>query len=197
MKRLFTLSLLLFTLSLPAQITGESYIMVNGLDTVRKTSWYNLENSSTILLSFRITKLNSDFTLELKYHFGADQRFKVAKGDSIWLKFDNGASLTLFSLDSAISRKAGATYEGSVKGLITPGVHVKYRISTGAVISLTYSKIEKIRIFSSRGFDNLVLNRRQQELIQDVAKYILSPTVYKFKGEEKKEIPEEQKDEKW
>jgi len=120
MKKTYILLFVFLSLSIKAQTIDECYINASNLDTVRTTSWFNLENEDTYLLSFRITRINSEFTLDLKYHFGADQRFTVLKGDSVWIKFP-GLTVTLFSLDSVYSKKGGGDIRGQHERADYPG----------------------------------------------------------------------------
>lgn len=198
MKIRMLLFLCLVSIGLSAQEKGDCYIDAKTGDTVRNTKWYNLENASTYLISFRFVRINSAFTLELKYHFGEGGNFTIKKGDSLWIKFDNGASITLFSNDSAKSRKGAAAFPGAMRGLVTPGVYVRYPITASNMTAMSVLTVEKFRIFSSRGFDNIPVPRSREDVMKVCSRLIIVPeSDCQVKEAKEPEIDPEQKAEEW
>ncbi|TRZ72061.1 MAG: hypothetical protein D4R97_06190 [Bacteroidetes bacterium] len=124
-------------------------------DTVRASFWKQVDFSSKYLLNFRMTRINSIYTLELSYHFGRDEPFAIAKGDSVWIKFIGGFRLSLYANDSVKSRKGGARIPGKIHGSITEGITVKYNVSQQQVLGFSGNKIEKIRIFGSNSYNDI------------------------------------------
>lgn len=131
------------------------YIDSRSGDTIRETKWTLVGSASDYLLNFRMTRINSKFTLDLSYHFGAKEKFLVPKGDSVWVKFIGGAKITLFAQDSTRSYKGGAMIPGSLKGAVTPGVSVKYQMFPYQAYIFLANEVEKVRIFCSTGFKDV------------------------------------------
>jgi len=125
-------------------------------DTIRITKWTRVNYSSKYLLNFRMTRTNSFCTFDLSYHFGASEPFTIAKGDSIWLKFIGGMKLALYSKESAASVKGGAMTSRDPKGATIQGVKVKYDISQTQLLGLAGNELEKVRIFSSKGYIDIL-----------------------------------------
>ena len=200
MKHLVILMLLLFNLSLQGQDLKDHYIVTSTHDTFVSTFWQTLENSKTMLLAFRFAKHNSEYSLEFKYHFGGDN-FKVEKGDSVMIKFMSGWTLTIYAKDGVESKKGLASYEGTFDGTVTPGVHVVYPITFGMLAALTTNNIEKVRIYSSRGFDNCIFPKSKRDVIaykasvvsQRVTEWVTVKNGERQPGKE----PKEQKDTSW
>ncbi len=123
---------------------------------------------------------NSVYNLELSYHFGDGSPFSVSKGDSVWIKFLNGFKLVLYSNDSVTSGKGGAMIPGSLKGAVTYGVSVKYNLSQQQLMGFINNETEKIRIFSSKGYNDFNWRERKRALtIQAIKQLIEKSTRYK------------------
>ena len=137
MKTIFaTLVILTIVVLSQAQEIKDCYILTITNDTILSTDWVNLEKSETLLLSFRMVKHNSEYSMELKYNFGKGDVFSVAKGDSVMIKFDSGYSFSIYANDNVISKIGGASYPGSMKGAITQGVCVIYPLTLGHILGL-------------------------------------------------------------
>lgn len=124
-------------------------------DTIIATSWRQADVATNYLINFRMTRINSIYTLELSYHFGKGPKFSVSKDDSIWIKFVGGYRLVLYSIDSVKSRRGGAKIPGEPDGLVTEGITVKYNVSRQQLLGFAGNEIEKIRIFFSKGYKDI------------------------------------------
>ena len=184
-----------------AQKIDECYINTKTGDTVLSTLWHNAEYSDASMLSFRFVRQNSKFRIELKYNFGKGPGFTVTKNDSIWVKFVEGWNITLFSQDSVSSQRGMASYPGSLKGVTTQGVYVFYDLSFIQVMTLQTQMVEKVRIFSSRGFDNILFSRDDRKALASQANVITNKIdqypVISVSDEKIKAKAVEQKKDQW
>lgn len=202
MRTFATTIILLTSLILQGQKIDDHYIVKSTRDTIVTTKWTKVEKTDFFLLSFRLTRHNSAYALELKFNFGDGPVFKVNKGDSIMIKFKSGWGFSLYAKDTVKSKKALSSYPGSMSGLTVQGVYVNYPMAIGQILSLRMEKIEKVRIYSSRGFDNYILKDGEPELFVNAATSITTPIVIwdeedQLKTEKKEEYMDGQKDEEW
>ena len=157
MKSLLTTILLLFiSVILQAQKLDGHYIATVTRDTIVTTKWNTLDKSENILLSFRMVKHNSQFALELKFNFGDGPVFSVTKGDSVMIKFISGWGFSLYAKESVVSKVGLSSYSGSMSGAVTQGIYVIYPLTIGQLASFKSETIQKIRLYTSRGFDNFI-----------------------------------------
>ena len=201
MKKYILISfMIIISLNATSQKLDSWYISSITGDTLTTLKWQNLVYDKTILFSFRMVHINSNYTLELKYNFGDAQPFNVDKNDSIWLKCDNGLTLRLFSAYAVESKKGLSAYDGSVIGNTTYGVYVKYSITYMELKAIELQYVEKIRIFTSRGFDNVFFDIWDQKAISESARLITKKIedypIYSNSIEEKPYV-DPQKDDKW
>jgi len=197
----FLLFLILTITSQAQNVTG-SYIATETNDTVVSTEWITIDKSETILFSFRMVKHNSQYALELKYNFGAGPVFSVAKGDSVMIKLLSGWTFSIHAKDSIVSKIGLAAHSGSVHGTVTQGVYVVYPLTIGELIALGSEGIEKVRLYTSRGFDNFIFPKSSQNDIEKASVNIAIPVTnwkrvkYMENYHPVTEIPK-QKDDKW
>jgi|GEM_PF-3162887 len=144
---------------LQGQKLCEHYIATKTNDTVISTTWEILDRTEVFLLAFRMVKHNSQYFLELRYHFGEGQAFNVCKGDSVMVKFASGWGFTMFAKDSVRSRVGMAAFPNSPWGAVTQGVYVKYPLTIGQMAAFKNEQVYKIWIYTSRGFDTYVLKK--------------------------------------
>ncbi len=158
MKNLFATCFILFLLTgfSQAQELENHYIATETHDTIVSTNWVTIDKSETLLLSFRMTKHNSQYALELKYNFGKGPVFSVRKGDSVMIKFISGWGFSVFAGDSVVSKVGLSSYPGSLNGAVTEGVHVLYPLTIGEIAAFKSEAVEKMRLYTSRGFDNCI-----------------------------------------
>jgi hypothetical protein len=196
--------LLIFTISTcfsMAQKIDECYVNTKTGDTLVSTLWYNAEYSETSMLSFRLVHHNSDFFLELKYNFGKGPSFWITKNDSVWLKFTDGLTFTVYATDSVHSRRAMSASPGSFKGMTTQGIYAVYRLSFMQLMILQSQNVDKVRIFSSHGFDNIILSRADRKTMLQYAAMI-TQRVDKYQlisvaSDQKKANDDEKKQDDW
>lgn len=181
----------------------ECYITMDTHDTLVATDWVKTKPSESLLVSFRMSKRNSIYYLELKYHFGKGSQFSITKGDSVKIKFKSGWGYTVFSSDSVVSKIGLAKIPGSTSGTITQGIYALYPLTIGEIAAMQFENIEKMRIYTSRGFDNFICPEWYQKFLKNAAVNILKPvSEYKLvqHGSDYKEVPEsmeKQKEESW
>jgi len=191
-------SIFLLTLSLSAQQLDDHYIVTNTHDTTVTTLWQNVIHTETLLLSIRFAKHNSDYALELKFNFGKGPEFIVPKGDSIMIKFVSGWGFSKYAKDSIISGRGLSAIPGSLAGAVTEGAYVSYPLTFGEVAALAAESVEKIRIYSSRGFDNCLIQKLDRWGISQAALTVSQPikewVKLKYKPDESLKI---QKDSAW
>jgi hypothetical protein len=132
-------------------------------DTIIKTKWTRVNYSSKFLLNFRMTRIDSEFTFDLSYHFGPSEPFTVAKGDSVWIKFFGGMKVVLYSKASAQSDKGAAMTSKDLRGATVQGIKVQYIISKTQLLGFAGNEIEKIRIFSSKGYKDILWPKPYQD----------------------------------
>lgn len=202
MRTIITLIILLSSLTMQSQKIDDHYIVKSTRDTIVTTKWTKVEKTDFFLLSFRLVRHNSSYALELKFNFGDGPVFKVNRGDSVMIKFKSGWGFSLHAKDTVKSKKALSSYPGSMTGLTVQGVYVVYPITLGEILSLRMEKIEKIRLYSSRGFDNYILKEGEPDLFVNAASSITNPIplwdeMDQLKVEKKEEYLEGQKDEEW
>lgn len=185
MKKLIIV--LLFSLSMTAMGQGESgyiekcYIDSQSKDTIISTYWKHLYYANPYLMNFRMTKINSTYMLDLKYHFGNGEMFTVEKGDSIWIKFAGGFTLPIYAIETVQSSLSGAAIEGEPAGVASIGVTVKYVIPYNKLLALAGNEIEKIRVFSSFGKNDLVIERQYSSTVLKAASLLIKPRKFKVK----------------
>jgi hypothetical protein len=109
-KILVFLMILLPLIQLNGQNLHEHYIATKTHDTVISTSWEILDRTEVFLLSFRMLKHNSQYYLELRYHFGEGPAFSVNKGDSVRVKFLSGWGFSVFANDTVNSQVGMAAF---------------------------------------------------------------------------------------
>lgn len=195
-------ALVIFSSFSQAQKLGDHYIAIKTNDTIVTTKWTKVEKSEAFLLSFRFSKHNSQYALDLKFNFGDGPGFSVKKGDSVMIKFKSGWGFSLFAKDSVKSKVGMSSYPGSLTGLVTQGLFVTYPMTLGQVIALKTDQIEKMRIYTSRGFDNYIFLKYDYEFFVNAAVAITTPVpewIYVDNMEENRpsDLMEGQKDEKW
>lgn len=122
-------------------------------DTLRATHWIQIVVTNDHLLNFRVLRKNSIYTLELSYHFGRNGPFSVAKGDSIWLKCKEGNKIIAYASEKVMSYVGGAKIPSWDAGRVTQGLAAKYIITPQEIYRC--SQIEKIRIFNSKGYNDI------------------------------------------
>ncbi len=199
---LLLLIMVTFTNFSQAQKLDDHYIAIKTNDTIVTTKWMKVEKSEAFLLSFRFSKHNSQYSLELKFNFGDGPVFSVKKGDSVMIKFKSGWGFSLFATDSVKSKVGMSAYPGSLTGLVTQGLYVIYPMTLGQVIALKTDQIEKMRIYTSRGFDNYIFLKYDYEFFVNAAVSITTPVPewiyvdYMVKNKPS-DLMEGQKEEKW
>ncbi len=202
MKTLFTI-LIFFSFAFVSfsQKIDDCYINTKTNDTLLSTLWHNAEYSDDYMLSFRIIRLNSAFILEMKYNFGKAPEFSIAKGDSVWIKFQDGLIISLYSKQAVKSQKGMASYPGTFKGMTTQGVYAKYPLSFIQIMMLQTQPVDKIRIFSSRGFDNIPFSRDDRNTMFTNAKLIAQRVekyqVISVSPDQDKPMPDKKKKDEW
>lgn len=142
-------------------------------DTIIGTRWVHVQMTPNSLLNFRMTRTNSVFTFDLAFHFGKGPDFNVPKGDSIWVKFTSGVRTVLFAQDSVKSYVGGAKIPQEPEGGITTGAKVSYNATFPQVYAFAGNEIEKIRIFSSLGYKDLVWITKSRDLSMKAANLML------------------------
>ena len=160
MKKILVFFLILLPLiHLQGQALYEHYIATKTHDTVISTSWEILDRTEVFLLSFRMLKHNSQYFLELRYHFGEGPAFRVNKGDSLRVKFLSGWGFSVFAKDNVQSQVGMAAFPQSPWGVVTQGVYVQYPLTVGQMAAFKNEKVEKLWICTSRGFDTYVFKK--------------------------------------
>lgn len=112
----------------------------------------------------RISKIGDLILFDLKLLLGVREYFSISKGDKMMFKMKDGSVIEIVSLDTKIS----ASGEGSV-GLsysAAPGVSISYGLSDEIIKSLLAQPIEKIRIYTSKGYLEKELSKKFDENIK-------------------------------
>lgn len=99
---------------------------------------------------FRLSKVDSLYTFDLKLFFGDRSYFTIRQGDKLMFKLKDGSVHAVESLETKISR----TGQGSIDiiGSVLPGVAISYGMNSDMLDALANNEIEKIRIYTSRGY---------------------------------------------
>jgi len=177
----------------------KAYVNTYTNDTVVYTYWQNLSTNKTFVLNYRFYKLNSKYFLQLRYSFGDAPRFSITKNDSVWFKFTDLSTIVLYAEKEVKSMKGMGSTSSVFKGVTTYGIDAKYLLSNDDMKKILYYGIEKIRIFSSRGFDNLDISDDKQESMASYAHAIIvKPWKYKKVNKfEDSNVSGDQKKEEW
>ncbi|MFZ4569698.1 MAG: hypothetical protein ACOYM0_01050 [Bacteroidales bacterium] len=202
MKNLFLLiTILLAGICTNAQKIDDCYINTRTGDTILTTLWENVVYTDENLLTLRMVKQNSSFYIEFKFNFGKSPSFSITRNDSVWLKFTDNLTLSLYSVDSVTSQRGMAACSVSPKGLTTQGITARYNLTFLQVMILQSQEIEKVRIFTSRGFDNIMIPKSQRKSIMGSAELITRRVDQYLRvsitDKQNKKVSEEPKDTSW
>jgi len=191
-----------FSMQAICQKIDERYINTKTGDTVLSSLWNNVTYEDNGMFSFRMVHMNSDFYLELKFNFGKNPPFWVSKNDSVWVKFSDGLTIQLYSEDSVHSERGMAAIPDFLMGVTIQGVYVKYKLTFMQVMIFQSQPVQKMRVFYSRGFENIVFEKKQGNILskcaelvsQRVDKYDIISVNPKDSEKEKKHPDESKKD---
>jgi hypothetical protein len=166
---LFCIISLILAPSTQAQNQGLKlcYIDTKTGDTIKATYWKKLIKTSDYLVTFCVSQKNSQRYLEVKFHFGEKEVFSVSDTNSLWIKLANGNTIKLKSRDNVTSRKGITATTEDPSGLTMQGAYVLYPVTHEQSIQMQSTTVEKIRIFTSRGFDTIKLDGLGMNLIAD------------------------------
>lgn len=119
---------------------------------------------------FRLSKVDSLYTFDLKLFFGDRSYFTIRQGDKLMFKLNDGAVWQIESLETKISR----TGQGSIDiiGSALPGVAISYGMNSDMLDALANNKIEKIRIYTSRGYVEKELKEKFDVSIKNAIRLI-------------------------
>jgi hypothetical protein len=127
------------------------------------TKWETICKEPDLLVNFRVTCQNSIITLDLKFHLGNHGDFSVSDTNSLWIKLLNGKKIKLKSKTNEVSVPGGGSIHKT--GITVPGAYVHYDIPNEYNDTLAKQFIEKIRIFTSRGYTDIKIGDRSGSLI--------------------------------
>ncbi|MCX6245752.1 MAG: hypothetical protein NTU98_13740 [Bacteroidetes bacterium] len=179
---LFCIVSLVLAPSTHAQTQGLKlcYIDSKTGDTIKATYWKRLIKTSDYLVNFCVSQKNSQRNIELKFHFGEKEDFSVSDTNSLWIKLANGTTIKLKSRENVTSKKGVTATAEDPSGLTMQGAYVFYPISHKQSIEMQSTTVEKIRIFTSRGFDTIKLDGSGMNLMADsFRENSISPKKYK------------------
>ena len=145
----------LFVFNTWGQVSLDKCFIDAANDTIKTTEWCAVHRSRDFLLNFRITKKNSHCTLELKFHLGNYGLFSVSDTNLLWLKLLNGETIKLRSLSNTEAVKGGGSI--GIPGITVPGVYVLYEVPDSIARILRSVYIDKMRIFTSKGYNDGVI----------------------------------------
>jgi hypothetical protein len=128
-----------------------------------------------------MTRLNSQYTIELKYHFGGTEVFTVKRGDSIWIKFDGGMTIPLYALDSVNASRGGATIPGEPVGSVSFGVSVNYGLPMNKLMAFAGNQIDKIRVFLPIGKKDVEIKSEYKPFTVKASAIVLKQRKFKVK----------------
>jgi hypothetical protein len=127
------------------------------------TKWETICKDPDLLVNFRVTCQNSTITLDLKFHLGNHGNFSVSDTNSLWIKLLNGKKIKLKSKTNEISVPGSGSIHKT--GITVPGVYVHYDIPNEYIDTLANKFIEKIRVFTSKGYTDIKIGDWSGSLI--------------------------------
>lgn|GEM_PF-3187031 len=135
------------------QIKTDSYINAVTLDTVKMTEWVTVSKSAGGAATFRLSRINSQRSIELRFCFGSMSPFNVSTKDSLWLVDQDGNVFSFPCLTNDFSRTGAGPAVNSFLGMEMPGIEARYLVSKGQAVLMESKLIRMIRVSSSRGID--------------------------------------------
>lgn len=154
---------ILFTNDLISQEIVEDKIDEFTNNSVKRTSWEKLVWEMDLTVYYRISKINEIVLIELK----ASNRsvFSIAKDQELMLKLVNGEIIKLLNVEYVLTcTGCGAI---GLNGSGAEGIHATYMLDKETIDKIKVSQIEKIRIYTSKGYF-------EKELKEKFAKSIIS-----------------------
>lgn len=138
----------LVTKSSNAQTIEENKIDEFTKKSTKRTSWDPLSRSNDIWLYSQISKVDTSFYVSLRIIIKG-KPFSIKKDDQMLLKLENDSIITLHNpKDEEACRGCGSQ---NFWTSASKGVEIEYLLSKSAVEYLKEFKVNKIRLYTSRG----------------------------------------------
>jgi len=157
-----------FYIQISAQEIVEDKIDEFTKNSVKRTSWEKLVFELDLTAYFRISKINDIFYFDLK---AMDQSvFSIAEGQEIMFKLKNGKIIKLNNLEYALTcTGCGAIGYAGSGGI---GIKVSYEISKEFLDLLRANQVEKIRIYTSKGYIEKEIKEKFAKKLENAFKLI-------------------------
>lgn len=139
---------------------------------VIETSWEKLAWGLGIPSGIyaRIRSINGTMILDMKYMI--DDAVVIGKGDKLMFLDNNKNKNEVTSINTYIGEKGG----GAI-GLAGSGVWGIYAQYSGELGFLNNSLIQKIRIYTSKGYYNKEIKKKYQETLQKLYKLVIKESI--------------------
>jgi hypothetical protein len=141
-------------------------------DTIKATHWARLVKADFLQVNLRASQKNSQVCLELLFNLGEVEPFSVSDTNSLWLKFQNGTTMILKSRDNTTSKKGITVIPEDLSGVGKQGVHCYYPATHDQYVLLQSYLVEKIRVFSSLGYETAKLDGAGMSVIGDACRAV-------------------------
>jgi hypothetical protein len=132
-------------------------------DTIRSTHFEVFCMNMKFMAQIAVTKINNRMALEVKLSTEESLR-SIEKDEEFMIKLKNGQVVKLLSNEFVQACKGCAA-----KGLMgsgADGIHAFYRIEPEQIQKLIESPVEKIRIYTHKGYMEGLIKESKAEIIQ-------------------------------
>lgn len=133
-------------------------------DTLAHTKYSMLFAKGKGAAYVAVRSVNSTVILHMALMFPDRTFVTIERGDKLMLKLENGNILTLKAAETKISRRGGAQH-GKLSGSNAEGLNVGYYVPDEEKESLKNAAIEKIRVYTSSGYIDYDIPKRNAWLI--------------------------------
>lgn len=138
-------------------------------DSVKRTSYEALNNSSNFTASFRISKINGTEYFDLKIMLGGSV-FSIGKGQKLMFKLYNDSIVELSNIEYSLSRK-GCGAKGFI-GSAAEGVKTSYLLGKNEHAIFAEHKIIKLRVYTTNGYVENDIKEKNALTLQKALKLI-------------------------
>jgi hypothetical protein len=159
------------------EFMGQRFIDSKTGDTIRTTFWRMLDISPRYIMYFRMGRINSKITFELT----GTSLTTIKQGDSLWIKFLNGYTITLYAQECAKINSGENMITGDMEHPSEFSIAVKYGVPFDKVLALSGNEIEKIRIYSSLGKVDIEVRKEYRPTTIKAANLMIEKRKFKVK----------------
>ena len=155
----FFFSILLFQIStsnISAQEIVEDQTDEFTKNVIKRTSWEKLAMDSKIMAYFRFSKINNNLYFDLK--IGDGSVFSIDKGQEFMFKSIDGDVIKIQNAEYKLTC-AGCAAIG-VMGSSGQGIMTSYLIDNETAVQLKSINVEKVRVYTSKGYFDVDLKSK-------------------------------------